>query len=109
MEDLEQDHSTPRDHPDEHGGASPTEDRSRESLTNQATGSGSQFDDDEDVCRICRTAGDPSDPLYYPCACSGSIKYVHQECLLQWLSHSNARHCEVCTTLSPYIGGVRSS
>ncbi|KAL3696408.1 hypothetical protein R1sor_010484 [Riccia sorocarpa] len=53
-------------------------------------------DDEEDVCRICRTPGDDDSPLYYPCACSGSIKYVHQDCLLQWLSHSNARQCEVC-------------
>uniref|UniRef100_A0A0D6QUN6 RING-type E3 ubiquitin transferase n=1 Tax=Araucaria cunninghamii TaxID=56994 RepID=A0A0D6QUN6_ARACU len=53
-------------------------------------------EEDEDVCRICRTSGDAENPLYYPCACSGSIKYVHQDCLLQWLNHSNARQCEVC-------------
>lgn len=52
-------------------------------------------DDEEDVCRICRTPGDTDLSLYHPCACSGSIKYVHQECLLQWLNHSNARQCEV--------------
>lgn len=53
-------------------------------------------DDEEDVCRICRTPGEADSSLYHPCACSGSIKYVHQECLLQWLNHSNARQCEVC-------------
>ncbi|KAF9623070.1 hypothetical protein IFM89_036206 [Coptis chinensis] len=53
-------------------------------------------DDEEDVCRICRNSGDDENPLRYPCACSGSIKYVHQDCLLQWLNHSNARNCEVC-------------
>ncbi|KAF5202876.1 E3 ubiquitin-protein ligase march6 [Thalictrum thalictroides] len=53
-------------------------------------------DDDEDVCRICRNTGDDENPLRYPCACSGSIKFVHQDCLLQWLNHSNARKCEVC-------------
>ena len=51
-------------------------------------------EEDVDACRICRTSSGQS-PLYYPCACSGSIKYVHQECLLQWLDHSNARQCEV--------------
>lgn len=58
----------------------------------------SRFDDDEeeeDVCRICRNPGEADNPLRYPCACSGSIKYVHQDCLLQWLNHSNARQCEV--------------
>lgn len=53
-------------------------------------------EEDEDVCRICRTSGDVENPLFYPCACSGSIRYVHQDCLLQWLNHSNARQCEVC-------------
>ncbi|KAF5814057.1 putative transcription factor C2H2 family [Helianthus annuus] len=53
-------------------------------------------DDEEDVCRICRNNGDDDNPLRYPCACSGSIKFVHQDCLLQWLNHSNARQCEVC-------------
>ncbi|XP_057466326.1 probable E3 ubiquitin ligase SUD1 isoform X2 [Actinidia eriantha] len=57
-----------------------------------------KYDDDEeeDVCRICRNTGDIDNPLRYPCACSGSIKFVHQDCLLQWLNHSNARQCEVC-------------
>ncbi|XP_039127219.1 probable E3 ubiquitin ligase SUD1 [Dioscorea cayenensis subsp. rotundata] len=62
-------------------------------------GVGMRYEDDEDegdVCRICRNPGDAENPLRYPCACSGSIKYVHQECLLQWLNHSNARQCEVC-------------
>ncbi|XP_075504178.1 putative E3 ubiquitin ligase SUD1 [Primulina tabacum] len=53
-------------------------------------------EEEEDVCRICRNPGDIDNPLQYPCACSGSIKFVHQECLLQWLTHSNARQCEVC-------------
>jgi len=52
-------------------------------------------EDEEDVCRICRNPGDADNPLRYPCACSGSIKFVHQDCLLQWLNHSNARQCEV--------------
>ncbi|XP_052193449.1 probable E3 ubiquitin ligase SUD1 isoform X2 [Diospyros lotus] len=53
-------------------------------------------EDEGDVCRICRNPGDNENPLRYPCACSGSIKFVHQDCLLQWLNHSNARQCEVC-------------
>jgi E3 ubiquitin-protein ligase MARCH6 len=52
-------------------------------------------EEEEDVCRICRNPGDRENPLRFPCACSGSIKYVHQDCLLQWLNHSNARQCEV--------------
>ncbi|XP_022638778.1 probable E3 ubiquitin ligase SUD1 isoform X3 [Vigna radiata var. radiata] len=71
--------------------------------TSSATGTAAvppKYDDEEeeeeDVCRICRNPGDAENPLRYPCACSGSIKFVHQDCLLQWLNHSNARQCEVC-------------
>ncbi|KAG7540451.1 Zinc finger RING-CH-type [Arabidopsis thaliana x Arabidopsis arenosa] len=53
-------------------------------------------EDEEDVCRICRIPGDTDNPLRYPCTCRGSIKFVHQDCLLQWLNHRKARHCEVC-------------
>lgn len=35
-------------------------------------------------------------PLYHPCACSGSIQYVHQSCLTTWLEHSKKNKCEVC-------------
>ncbi|CAK7199614.1 hypothetical protein SEUCBS139899_002297 [Sporothrix eucalyptigena] len=51
-----------------------------------------------DTCRICRGDGTPQEPLFYPCKCSGSIKYVHQDCLMEWLSHSQKKHCELCKT-----------
>ncbi|CAD6505403.1 BgTH12-00894 [Blumeria graminis f. sp. triticale] len=51
-----------------------------------------------DTCRICRGEGDVSESLFYPCKCSGSIKYVHQGCLMEWLSHSQKKHCELCKT-----------
>lgn len=53
---------------------------------------------DVDSCRICRGEGTPGEPLFYPCKCSGSIKYVHQDCLMEWLSHSQKKHCELCKT-----------
>lgn len=51
---------------------------------------------EEDVCRICRGPGEEGSPLYHPCACSGSIQYVHQNCLTTWLEHSKKNKCEVC-------------
>ena len=54
--------------------------------------------DDADTCRICRGEGTPEEPLFFPCKCSGSIKYVHQECLMEWLSHTQKKHCELCKT-----------
>lgn len=53
---------------------------------------------DPDTCRICRGEGSFDEPLFYPCKCSGSIKYVHQDCLMEWLSHSQKKHCELCKT-----------
>ncbi|KAF2398028.1 hypothetical protein EJ06DRAFT_532394 [Trichodelitschia bisporula] len=54
--------------------------------------------DDVDTCRICRGEGTRMEPLFYPCKCSGSIKFVHQNCLMEWLSHSQKKHCELCKT-----------
>jgi E3 ubiquitin-protein ligase MARCH6 len=54
--------------------------------------------DDADTCRICRGEGSADEPLFFPCKCSGSIKYVHQECLMEWLSHTQKKHCELCKT-----------
>ena len=54
--------------------------------------------EDSDTCRICRGEGSKAEPLFYPCKCSGSIKFVHQECLMEWLSHSQKKHCELCKT-----------
>ncbi|KAL3417465.1 E3 ubiquitin-protein ligase march6 [Phlyctema vagabunda] len=53
---------------------------------------------DADTCRICRGEAAENEPLFYPCKCSGSIKFVHQDCLMEWLSHSQKKHCELCKT-----------
>ena len=54
--------------------------------------------DEADTCRICRGEGSIEEPLFYPCKCSGSIKFVHQACLMEWLLHSQKKHCELCKT-----------
>lgn len=56
------------------------------------------YEEGQDYCRICRGEASPSQPLFYPCKCSGSIKFVHQQCLMEWLSHSQKKHCELCKT-----------
>lgn len=33
---------------------------------------------EQDTCRICRGEALVDEPLYHPCKCSGSIKFVHQ-------------------------------
>ncbi|KAJ9068248.1 hypothetical protein DSO57_1030542 [Entomophthora muscae] len=52
--------------------------------------------DEGEICRVCRCEATEEEPLFYPCKCSGSIRYVHQSCLSQWLSHSRKNYCELC-------------
>jgi E3 ubiquitin-protein ligase DOA10 len=47
-------------------------------------------------CRVCHGESEPDNQLFFPCKCDGSIKYVHQECLEQWLKVSNKQKCELC-------------
>ncbi|KAK5204182.1 hypothetical protein LTR41_010154 [Exophiala xenobiotica] len=56
------------------------------------------YEEGQDYCRICRGEGSPTQPLFYPCKCSGSIRFVHQECLMEWLAHSQKKYCELCKT-----------
>ncbi|XP_053602613.1 E3 ubiquitin-protein ligase MARCHF4-like [Plodia interpunctella] len=49
-----------------------------------------------DICRICHCESETHNPLLAPCYCSGSLKYVHQSCLQQWLTASETRSCELC-------------
>ena len=49
------------------------------------------------ICkRICHCEGDIGAPLLAPCYCSGSLRYVHQACLQQWIKASDTRACELC-------------
>ncbi|EEQ37256.1 hypothetical protein CLUG_01379 [Clavispora lusitaniae ATCC 42720] len=54
------------------------------------------------TCRICRGEATESQPLIHPCKCRGSIKYIHQDCLMEWLNHTNksTKQCDICNT--PY-------
>lgn len=49
-----------------------------------------------DICRVCRSEGLPDRPLFHPCICTGSIKWIHQECLMQWMKYSHKEYCELC-------------
>ncbi|KAF4610509.1 hypothetical protein D9613_006687 [Agrocybe pediades] len=51
---------------------------------------------EQDTCRICSAPAEPDQPLFHPCKCSGTIRYIHQDCLTTWLAHSKKKHCDVC-------------
>lgn len=52
-------------------------------------------DQEERVCRVCRS-GEEGGSLYRPCHCKGSIQFVHEDCLNDWLSVSRGVKCELC-------------
>lgn len=58
---------------------------------------------EEQSCRICRGEATESQPLLHPCKCKGLIRYIHQDCLVEWLNHSNksTKQCDICNT--PYV------
>ena len=70
------------------------------------------------ICRICYSEEESDDnPLIQPCICSGSMKYIHLECLKHWLRTSifeqientnscciylyKTPECELCKTKYP--------
>ncbi|XP_028285590.1 chromodomain-helicase-DNA-binding protein Mi-2 homolog [Parambassis ranga] len=53
-------------------------------------------DSELEVCRICHCEGDDECPLITPCRCTGSLSFVHQACLNQWIKSSDTRCCELC-------------
>uniref|UniRef100_F7D0P9 E3 ubiquitin-protein ligase MARCHF8 n=1 Tax=Xenopus tropicalis TaxID=8364 RepID=F7D0P9_XENTR len=50
----------------------------------------------QDICRICHCEGDEENPLITPCLCTGTLRFVHQTCLHQWIKSSDTRCCELC-------------
>lgn len=56
----------------------------------------STFSFSQDICRICHCEGDAETPLIAPCYCAGSLRYVHQSCLQQWIKSSDTKSCELC-------------
>ncbi|KAM3667784.1 LOW QUALITY PROTEIN: E3 ubiquitin-protein ligase MARCHF7 [Ammospiza maritima maritima] len=62
-------------------------------------------DEEGDICRICQMSSSSSDNLLIePCKCTGSLQYVHQECMKKWLqskinsgsSLEAVTTCELC-------------
>ncbi|SCU97753.1 LADA_0H08064g1_1 [Lachancea dasiensis] len=55
-------------------------------------------------CRICRGDHTEETPLFHPCKCRGSIKYIHEGCLMEWVASKNVDlsrpgseiKCDIC-------------
>ncbi|KAK0429120.1 hypothetical protein QR680_011208 [Steinernema hermaphroditum] len=55
------------------------------------------MDEEEASCRICY-AGADDEPLYSPCRCSGTAKYIHQTCWERLCEHRPRKDdkCDLC-------------
>ena len=56
---------------------------------------------DAPQCRICFAAANEDDPLISPCACKGSLEFVHASCLDKWrrvMPRRRQNTCETCRT-----------
>ena len=52
--------------------------------------SGDEMDTASDCCRICRGSSEAASKLIHPCNCSGSMMYVHFNCLKNWFRFSTS-------------------
>ncbi|XP_028644904.1 E3 ubiquitin-protein ligase MARCH1 isoform X2 [Grammomys surdaster] len=64
--------------------------------TQKSPGAYDDGSDNFEVCRICHCEGDEESPLITPCRCTGTLRFVHQSCLHQWIKSSDTRCCELC-------------
>jgi E3 ubiquitin-protein ligase DOA10 len=68
------------------------------------------------LCRIClQEENETLNPLFSPCKCSGTMKYIHVNCLKEWLNSKKVSKetpfartyfwktldCELCQTVFP--------
>jgi hypothetical protein len=53
---------------------------------------------DPALCRYCLSSEEPGNPLWAPCACKGNMKWIHRDCLTQWMQTQPRAwtQCELC-------------
>ena len=54
----------------------------------------------EKTCRICYEAESTENPVITPCECSGSMKFIHEQCLKTWIlsqtKDPKVFSCDIC-------------
>ena len=56
---------------------------------------------EEICCRICLSEEEPGNPIISPCDCIGSVKYIHLNCISEWLD--SKRHKKETPYVNSYI------
>ncbi|KAG2429666.1 hypothetical protein HYH02_014004 [Chlamydomonas schloesseri] len=75
-------------------GSDPADTR-RASDGGSSSTSGKGKDPDIGQCRICLEE-DALSNLEVPCACAGTSKYAHRECIQRWINEKGNLRCEIC-------------
>jgi E3 ubiquitin-protein ligase DOA10 len=57
--------------------------------------------EEETVCRICLCEEEEGNPLISPCDCKGGVKYIHVECIKEWLE--SKKHKKETAYVNSYI------
>lgn len=52
--------------------------------------------DNEILCKICHCSCDDNGPYIHPCKCNGTLKYIHVECLNEWIKLTKTKKCSIC-------------
>ena len=56
---------------------------------------------EEKCCRICLSEEEPDNPIISCCNCIGSVKYIHLECIREWLE--GKKHKKETPIVNSYI------
>lgn len=56
---------------------------------------------EEQICRICLGEDEPENPIISPCNCTGSVKFIHLECIKEWLE--GKKHKKETPIVNSYI------
>ena len=60
----------------------------------------SSMSSNDQLCRACLDFETPENKMLSPCKCTGSIEYIHEECLKKWIlsksSDPKSSSCEIC-------------
>jgi E3 ubiquitin-protein ligase DOA10 len=55
----------------------------------------------DQICRVCLSEEEPDKQLINPCSCTGSMKYIHETCLNEWLE--GKKHMKETEFVNSYI------
>lgn len=74
---------------------SPSSESSSSSSSSTGGSAGGSKDKEVGLCRICLEE-DTLSQLETPCACTGTQRHAHHECIQRWINEKGHLRCEIC-------------